>query len=106
MSSLGINRSRVGAKGMESESCEECDGWAVNSGGGKGGSLSTREDVERRTGVAGPGGSGESGDGVRGSGESESGAFSRDVVRDMRAEEGMEEESEMSGGCREGRAEG
>jgi hypothetical protein len=77
---------------------------AMNSGGGKGGSLSTREDVERRTGVAG--GSGESGDGVRGSGESESGAFSRDVVRDMRAEKGMEEESEMSGGCREGRAEG
>jgi hypothetical protein len=51
----------VDAKACEAPARDGCSGWAVNSGGGRGRSL-TQVDVERRTGV---GGSGESGDGVK-----------------------------------------
>ena len=50
----------------------------------------------RRTGVDGE--FGDAGDGVCGSGESESGAFKIEVVRDMSAEKGTEEASDISTG--------
>lgn len=52
----------------------------------------------RRTGVRGRIGEDGDGDGVCGSGESESGAFRREVVRDTSAEKGTDEASEISKG--------
>lgn len=74
-----------------------CQGWGLLGAGG--GGAPSQVDAVGRMGVVG--GADESDEGGSGSGESESGALTLtvEVARDTRAENGMDEASEMSGGC-------
>jgi hypothetical protein len=82
--SLGKRSGKAGAASREF--------WELATsklGADKGGSPTSRVDAGRRRGAVGRGG--ESGDGVEGSGKSESGAFKAETARDTKAEKGMEE---------------